>query len=181
MEDNSRDWVCQKCKESNFRKRYSCRKCGTNKNANVELGDWLCLYCNKHNFKKNDVCKFCNANKKYSINKNCINNFDNVKKYNQPIKEIGDWTCNCGELNFKKKIICRKCNKNILLDPIDESDENTGNSNTKCVVCLTEEKSFLLTKCRHFILCEICVYLVNKCPLCKVQYTDNDIMHIFNC
>lgn len=128
-------------------------------------GDWKCV-CGEKNFSKRDNCRKCKKSK--LNNKNTSEGVWGTNK--------DDWSCGCGEMNFAKRIKCRKCNK----------DRNEGSSsvqieNNDCVVCLDRKKTYIITKCGHLCLCEVCCLAITSCPICRMDYNVNtDLLKVYN-
>eukprot|EP00929_Paragymnodinium_shiwhaense_P093012 TRINITY_DN5304_c0_g1_i1.p1 TRINITY_DN5304_c0_g1~~TRINITY_DN5304_c0_g1_i1.p1 ORF type:complete len:393 (-),score=78.63 TRINITY_DN5304_c0_g1_i1:102-1280(-) len=79
------DWRCPKCRDHQFARNTTCRRCGESKPPGIETpaakmaeakpaartlrpeelppGDWLCPECNDHQFARNLRCRRCNAEK----------------------------------------------------------------------------------------------------------------------
>ena len=60
-----------------------------------------------------------------------------------------------------------KDDQNIYINknPVYNTDNNK--SNNVCVICLSREKKYATTPCRHFCLCELCCKKIDKCPICR--------------
>ncbi|KAG5183814.1 hypothetical protein JKP88DRAFT_238256 [Tribonema minus] len=43
-------------------------------------------------------------------------------------------------------------------------------SGSDCVICLTEEKAFMLLPCRHLCVCKACFRHIDKCPVCRSAF-----------
>jgi hypothetical protein len=169
MEPN--DWMCSACSHTNFRKRDTCRSCGTPKNR--KLGDRICPNCDDLNFASRTSCRKCNTQ---------------LPPNNQPVKplelnklRIGDWICpknDCKELNFASRNKCRKCNSDKITQPIQPTQSNDDNI---CIICMSDNKTHVITKCGHLCYCGVCGFNINKCPICRVTYNpDTDLLKIFN-
>ena len=180
------DWYCPSCKLHNFAKNNSCKDCGkSNPNSTItkEIGDWNCS-CGEMNFKSRVVCRKCGE-----LNEKT----NNVKAKNIYVPEQNDWKCVCGEMNFKFRTMCRKCNikrsttdnfvvsklnvqkKQQTLPPTIEISEND-----LCIICMEKEKTTAIKKCGHFLYCNECGKLTNKCPACRTLYLESDLLRIYN-
>ena len=99
------------------------------------------------------------------------------------------------EKNIEK---LKKQREEIQGDIVDELDKIQIDNNTlkkyivkyidydikkyKCSICFENDKNILLTKCKHFEMCETCAYNVdNKCPICRDDFEMNgvDIIKIY--
>lgn len=99
------DWICAKCKETNFGSNRNCRKCNHGEN------DWICGNCMFVNFSQNSNCKKCSVDKSSAVQKfNEKNQTQSINLGNQVAQKKSDWICSCGELNFARNVACRKCN-----------------------------------------------------------------------
>lgn len=51
-----------------------------------------------------------------------------------------------------------------------KGDKPTEKMEEACVICLTNQASYLLTTCLHCVYCHACSkqIVTNKCPICKV-------------
>lgn len=109
MSKTSIDWKC-KCGELNFKYRFECRKCASNKSMstdnNIENSyeichmndkiDWKCK-CGELNFKYRQQCRKCYGSK-------------HTHTFSTPIHyKESDWKCQCNEINFNTRTECRKC------------------------------------------------------------------------
>eukprot|EP00746_Dinoflagellata_sp_MGD_P038238 gnl/MRDRNA2_/MRDRNA2_192045_c0_seq1.p1 gnl/MRDRNA2_/MRDRNA2_192045_c0~~gnl/MRDRNA2_/MRDRNA2_192045_c0_seq1.p1 ORF type:complete len:135 (+),score=38.54 gnl/MRDRNA2_/MRDRNA2_192045_c0_seq1:91-495(+) len=63
------DWWCPKCKDRQFAKNETCRKCKEPKPTDEDAfykgkaGDWKCPACGDHQFARNNKCRKCDAPK----------------------------------------------------------------------------------------------------------------------
>lgn len=177
------DWKCNNCFLMNFKKRDKCHKCHMSKYAKQDrssttgqrVGDWTCE-CSEHNFASRTACRKCGKQK-------------NGEQYMQVNKyENGDWYCadtNCKELNFKVRTACRKCGKDKITQQTVISDDitiqQTTISNDNCIICMSEPKTQVITKCGHLCYCDVCGFNVDKCPICRTKYNpESDLLKIYN-
>lgn len=49
---------------------------------------------------------------------------------------------------------------------------------SRCVVCLTNDRTELLVPCGHFALCEMCAGAVNSCPICRCKVKSRVKVHV---
>ncbi|EKX42236.1 hypothetical protein GUITHDRAFT_141433 [Guillardia theta CCMP2712] len=49
-------------------------------------------------------------------------------------------------------------------------DESAEEENS-CVICLSEPKAITLLPCRHFCVCKNCMERLQRCPVCRSQFT----------
>jgi hypothetical protein len=84
------DWICPKCNEHNFARRYVCFNCQEAKpenattlpppdlgwglnNQNIQTstqvmaGDWFCNQCSAHNFARRMTCYSCGSTKEVAV------------------------------------------------------------------------------------------------------------------
>lgn len=183
------DWDCPNCNELIFASKASCRRCGA-KNPNSALnmgmaersGDWECPQCKHHVFGWRDRCNLCQTNKPDGIAER------NAAQNRPPPRDLpGDWICtDCNTHNFRGRVVCRKCRKvspvvdttqdqNLPMPaPVEEAEHDSN-----CVVCLTEPARMAITVCGHMALCDQCCQLIDKCPLCRKNYTPQQVIKIF--
>lgn len=60
-------------------------------------------------------------------------------------------------------------NTEIINNIEDQNNINTSSS-LLCVICLTNERKYIITPCNHFCVCNTCstrVQYENKCPICR--------------
>lgn len=200
VSSNDGDWTCP-CGMVNFRKRTKCFKCLNEKNKPISQdilqntiklkpGDKICNNCEEINFANRISCRKCNS---VLTSENVISSTVNE---NNNIILSADWYCQtvgCNEYNFSKRISCRKCNtikpdltvsqnnsNTSIINSLIHEDDNNDDDNNKCVVCLERTKTCVLLNCRHMCLCNVCVYALDKCPLCRQSYkSDKDILNVF--
>jgi hypothetical protein len=48
-----------------------------------------------------------------------------------------------------------------------------------CVVCLDGFSTHIIVKCGHVCLCEKCALKMTFCPICRITYTENDLVKVF--
>jgi hypothetical protein len=64
-------------------------------------------------------------------------------------------------------------NKNVnqeLDEDSNEENKDRENDKLQCVICLTNERKYIITPCNHFCLCAKCCNRIkteNKCPICR--------------
>ena len=126
--------------------------------------DWTCN-CGELNYYPRDKCYKCKITKSKSV---------------ENLSELAVWNCtNCNDLNFASREFCRKCNiaKNVnpaLNIPIVRTTELLLG---KCKICFDRNLSVRLP-CGHIVMCDVCFYLVCKCPICQSEYKHHDMLKI---
>ena len=194
---SSQDWVCKSCNENNFKYRLKCWKCGlrsSEKAKKLEKNDWVCV-CGVINFGKRKICVRCGRSKG-----------NQEKIIDNSIPRAGDWWCPCGEMNFSKRKKCRKCdrtdyNQRILDRPGDWNcgkchsnnlgfrdicfkccnvRDNFTQDEKLCVICGENERRVAIIKCGHLCLCDVCSFVMDKCPKCEMGYkAEEDLVSVF--
>lgn len=99
------------------------------------------------------------------------------------IQEVGDWKCACGEMNFKSRTACRKCKTAKVTELIVKKEEEQKESDNKCVICMDGNRIIAIKKCGHLLYCNECSKNTNikSCPVCRVAYTQADLLRIYDC
>lgn len=98
-------------------------------------------------------------------------------KYIVPYSDITLASGSSGKYFYRvKKTNIRICNNEELLDKVFDVD------NDPCVICLTNDKKWVIIPCGHYILCDECNNFVidtnQKCPICRgiiiqtIKYTE---------
>lgn len=119
---------------------------------------------------------------KYSSYKSSFMPVTNKNSYDHYYKPQYATSNNSVEL---EKLRIQLDNKNItegiLRSQLDllqkqEKSEPVNNDNSKCVVCIENNKEILLEQCNHLCLCNGCAALIIKgsniqCPMCRVFNT----------
>ena len=114
----------------------------------------------------------------------------------QYVYKSGDWICpRCNFNVFASKSVC-KCGQarpgtsttnpdhgqarpgTLLQEPVASS--STQNSDTiTCVICMVNQRNVVIRTCGHIVLCKECVSKISpkKCPICRITFSDNDIIN----
>lgn len=177
------DWNCS-CGEMNFATRTICRKCGKNNDGHQNWlsqvsriffqdgsvkesmntssisskpGDWICS-CKTTNFATRTVCRKCGKNN------------DTTTISNDTVKfKPGDWICPCKTINFGVRTVCYNCG----------TQKETTDSEL-CIICMERIIDTVIIKCGHLGYCGLCALNMNKCPLCRIDYSpDIDLLKVF--
>lgn len=76
--------------------------------------------------------------------------------------------CSTFDMEEIKKYINEVAATNNKINPtvIYGDDDDFG-----CVMCLGDDKDIIFAPCGHFITCDSCSKLCQKCPLCNVKIT----------
>ena len=195
------DWNCLSCHELNFATRSNCRKCSVvrdgldNSGLSTQLsgsikpkpGDWNCPSCQELNFATRLSCRKCSKVKDSS---------DILVQNNNTPPKPGDWRCTkCNNLdwNFSSRLNCRTCGapkdliiaNNPINNPANDFVNNPINAiinnsdNKECKICCERPISVVFTTCGHVVSCNVCCHAMDKCPLCRVPYKENQILNIF--
>ena len=144
---------CHKCLKDNFIENID-------NNNNMECDELNCSFCNENNEIINQTNKVINVKKAYIT---------------QGEKFVFD---NPEEDPYDKLIINSLIQTKIYEIPYGEKNNNInsgeGEHNTKCVICLDNEKKWILAPCGHKCLCAQCGKnetaireKYQKCPICK--------------
>jgi hypothetical protein len=160
------DWNCPNCNYLCYASKYKCPKCLTNKIVNKKPGDWTCS-CGEINFASRTKCRKCN--------KDAVKE---IKEKKEIVFKPGDWFCqSCNDLNFKIRINCRKCGTIRQDYNTNIQEEYTEKDN--CVVCMDKIANMCIKKCGHLGLCEACSYQLKKCPLCRIDFSLDDLLKVY--
>lgn len=71
----------------------------------------------------------------------------------------------------------KQCSYALVHNLITYDQEDNTCIHTRCGVCNSAPKEFVLLPCRHFITCTLCTFSVQSCPLCRAGI--DTIMHIY--
>ncbi|XWV24877.1 RNA-binding protein cabeza [Tupanvirus deep ocean] len=179
------DWICH-CSALNFSLRDTCYKCGDFRSKSVKprttikRGDWNCVSCGELNFASRISCRKCFTN----------------KNTNEPLYvagitvKPGDWlcqVCKSPEYNFGSRTNCRQCGaakptNNTIINSTNNNNNNTTNNDDDqkcCKICFERPITVTFTSCGHVVCCDVCCYAMDKCPVCRKTYTENQILKIF--
>lgn len=162
------DWICRKCGRHNFASRKECSKYGCNEWRPKNLmpkkkGDWTCPRCKEHCFASKTQCFKCGTNKPSGGSDSA-----SVERKN------GDWDCpDCNEINFGSRVVCRQCNR----PRNSEQQKDAG----ECTICLEEKATHAPSTCGHLSMCFECSKKVNKCPMCRGEFSQLQLIKIFQC
>jgi len=200
------DWKCA-CGELNFARNQTCRKCnsapglvgnnsvpaglvGNNSVpagsvGNIKPGDWKCA-CGELNFARNQTCRKCNSAPGL-VGNNSVP-ADSVGNNSTPPVKPGDWIClACCEHNFARNRQCRRCNGlpgvapasvpvSQAPPPPSEEDEEKD----LCLVCMVDKAAVVIVPCVHLSLCKPCSDQLNKCPVCRADYSPQQVVKVYN-
>lgn len=99
------------------------------------------------------------------------------KKYRENINDLKNK--HQEEINDLKNKLKTIRSFNELL-PEKNHQEVVYLNNNKCVVCMDRTKDVVITTCKHLYVCSVCVYAMDKCPICRTEYdSDKDVMKIY--
>jgi len=45
------------------------------------------------------------------------------------------------------------------------------NASDDCAICMTNEKCMIIVPCGHYYTCIECTKKINKCPICRINFT----------
>lgn len=189
---NKNDWECASCQEINFAARTNCRKCSTARNVYtnnnstinpptitvteslnlIRPGDWKCTRCGSTelNFGSRSNCRTCGAAKiSQSINQSI--NQPNTQSINQPFNQPFNQSIN--------QSINQPFNQSSNQPFNSPLNQSTTQSSNECKICYDRPISVAFTPCGHIVSCNVCCYAMNKCPICKKPYTEDQIMTIY--
>ena len=76
------------------------------------------------------------------------------------------------------KIKNKKDDKKIYINKTPVYNIDDDKPKNVCVICLSREKRYATTPCRHFCLCELCCKKIDKCPICRKK--NIGLMRIYN-
>lgn len=48
-----------------------------------------------------------------------------------------------------------------------------------CVICLDKQIEIVIIPCRHMVLCSECCVNLKQCPMCRTDFTVNQIIKVF--
>lgn len=140
-------------------------------------GDWICSQCSDLNFASRTNCWKCGIQKTINCNSNSSSN-------SLKLPEVGDWQCkicNNYEWNFKKRQQCRTCGADKKLSSIEPIIPATNiiDVNSECKICMDRPMNIVFSSCGHMSCCDVCCHAIDKCPICRVPYTENQIIKVF--
>ncbi|CAF1022435.1 unnamed protein product, partial [Didymodactylos carnosus] len=169
------DWNCS-CGQLNFASRTSCFKCNKSKQITPSTsqiaapqqsaGDWTCDTCGNLNWAVRLACNKCGKNR--------------TEVYNHPSTPIsrkpGDWNCEgCQHDNFGSRVVCRQCGA-----ARPQNEKSTEHVSGDCVVCFDKPIDSVITTCGHSALCLECGKKITQCPICRQNYTSDQIIKFYN-
>lgn len=170
------DWKCSRsgCGGINFASRAKCRDCGAAKPSAgssppqpAKRGDWTCS-CTFNNFASRTTCRLCAKARPPQP----------PSSTSAPEQRLGDWPCSCSFMNFGSRTACYSCGKARESTTTTETDEEASQDN-ECVVCMDAPRNALIATCRHLSMCTVCIQSVDKCPICRAEFTASNIIPIF--
>jgi hypothetical protein len=59
------------------------------------------------------------------------------------------------------------------------AEDGQSASDSKCLICYTNDKNFVIDPCLHLAVCMDCAGLIEKCPICRKDFKQG--VKIFNC
>jgi len=151
------------------------------------------IYMNEYikdtNNDTNDINKYID----FQINKDNEYHKFKIKKIKLK-EEFGKLSLD--RLNLDKLINTKfeelKKNKNNMLDELDKKIKSSTNilcynnskiyeetNKIKCIVCMDNNKNMIIKSCGHYIMCENCIYNIQKCPMCRSSYSINDLLKVY--
>ena len=161
------DWTCRRCGSHNFAsrkecKRYNCSEWRPKHLIPSKEGDWDCPTCHYKCFASKTSCPKCNTQKPMASK--------DITRQN------GDWDCDtCKEVNFGSRVVCRKCNQPRPKDGQVDTDDGS------CSICLDEKATIAPSGCGHLSMCTECSKKVSKCPMCRSEFSQLELIKIFQC
>lgn len=179
------DWSCDKCGNLNFAKRDNCKRCGRKnpieKQQERKRGDWNCMACGTLNFASREQCFHCTLKKggeEKAEQKEAEPEEENAeqKKAESAEPEVGappqirdgDWLCpGCSFVNWGSRKSCMQCGTN-------RKEEGT------CAACWEAAANCCLKNCGHVVVCMECAGKLDKCPACRVPYSKNGFVRVFD-
>ena len=178
-ERKTNDWQCASCLYMNFKRNTNCKQCNKVKETSTTAtiattttisspptpkpqNTWNCI-CGCTNFAFRSTCFQCHTER--------------------PLAE-GEWRCqSCKLLIFAFKPKCFSCGITRGDAEREQNKESTSTTDDEergnCSVCLTEKANTVLLNCGHVCLCLLCVYKLNKCPLCRVDFSPEQIRQVY--
>ena len=168
------DWNCRRCGQHNFASRRECRGFGCNEwrpkpVVSKKPGDWNCPNCNHLIFASKDKCFKCGTSKP-----------DAGGEEKSVIRQNGDWDCvSCGDMNFGSRVVCRKCG--AKRSDLGESPPSSNEDKGECTICLEVPATMAPSTCGHLSMCETCSSRVDKCPMCRSEFTQFQLIKIYQC
>ena len=195
------DWICCVCQKMNFASRSVCMSCskpkaGLENSLNVDIppkiGDWRCTACNstEWNFGSRSNCRTCGAAKvTQPANLQMQQSYSQVyslpysQAYSQPtftpVQPVQPWKERIAPVKVDREFV--KTNSQVQpVQPVQSISQSTVNlAPNECKICYDRQISVAFTPCGHTVSCNVCCYAMNKCPICKKPYTEDQIMTVY--
>lgn len=138
-------------------------------------GDWTCSRCNRLVFGRHDKCT-CGMKKPSSGASGATT------------MRPGDWICSCKFNNFGSRAVCKNCgNARVLTQPatttpteVPQGAPQEESKGKTCCVCMERVPNACLPKCRHMSCCIQCIRKVDRCPLCRADFMQKDVVEVFD-
>lgn len=83
----------------------------------------------------------------------------------------------CNDLNFAARTQCRTCMQQKPGSSAQSKESESESS--ECVVCMEKQCEYIVTVCGHLALCGECSSQVDKCPMCRVPFTKEQIIKVY--